>query len=149
MKSLAEDVAAGGGLATLGNQVNDRCQSYLPPGPQVSFGLSLSSVSADNVLHTTIRFNIHYLALNTAHWKKQVTVGLLINLPHQRSNASNVKSAVNTSSALTGSAILTYQRVHKKHVSCLFSVPSNKPDTNTSTVASSYYTLTASQQIYS
>lgn len=49
-----------------GNQVRDRCQSYLPPGPQVSFGLSLSSVSADNVLHTTISFNIHQLALHTA-----------------------------------------------------------------------------------
>lgn len=38
-------------------QMSDRCQSYLPPGPQVSFGLSLSSVSADNVLRTTISFN--------------------------------------------------------------------------------------------
>lgn len=65
MKSLTEDVAAGGGLVAIWNQVNDKYQSYLPPGPQVSFGLSLSSVSADNVLHTTISFNKHQLALQT------------------------------------------------------------------------------------
>lgn len=69
MTSLTEDVAAGGGLVAVWNQVNDRCQSYLPPGPQVSFGLSLSSVSADNVLHTTISFNIHALALHSANWQ--------------------------------------------------------------------------------
>lgn len=69
MTSLTEDVAAGGVLVAVWNQVNDRCQSYLPPGPQVSFGLSLSSVSADNVLHTTISFNIHALALHSANWQ--------------------------------------------------------------------------------
>lgn len=68
MTKLTEDVAAGGGLVVW-NQVNDTCQSYLPPGPQVSFGLSLSSsVSADNVLHTTTGFNIQQLAQHTANW---------------------------------------------------------------------------------
>lgn len=62
MMRLAADVAAEGGLVAIGKQINDRRQSYLPPGPQVSFGLSLSSVSADNVLHTTIGFkNIQYI----------------------------------------------------------------------------------------
>lgn len=70
MESLTEDVAAGGGLVAVRNQVIDTCQSYLPPGPQVSFGLSLSSVSADNVLHTTISFNIQTLALHTANCVK-------------------------------------------------------------------------------
>ena len=52
------DVVAGRSLVANGNQVKDRCQSYLPPGPQVSFGRSLSSVSADNVLHTTTHFRV-------------------------------------------------------------------------------------------
>lgn len=54
MISFTEDVVVGGGLAAVGNQLDDRCHSYLPPGPQGTFGLSLSSVSADNVLHTII-----------------------------------------------------------------------------------------------
>ena len=62
---MTEDVAE----LWSGNQGNDRCQSYLPPGPQVTFGLSLSSVSADNVLCTTSSFNKHALpALHTANW---------------------------------------------------------------------------------
>ena len=55
---LTVEVAAGRSLVASGNQVKDRCQSYLPPGPHVSFGRSLSSVSADNVLHTTIHFTV-------------------------------------------------------------------------------------------
>lgn len=70
MTRLTEDVAAGGGLVTVRNQVSDRCESYLPPGPQVSLGLSLSSVSADNVLHTTTSFN-------TPHNHEHITPWLL------------------------------------------------------------------------
>ena len=75
---MTVDVAAGRSLVANGNQVRDRCQSYLPPGPQVSFGRSLSSVSADNVLHTTIHF--------------RVSTGMLI-CPLLDSHAGNVVDA--------------------------------------------------------
>lgn len=65
MRNLTEGVAAGGRRSgCCYNQMDDRWQSYLPPGPQEFFGLSLSSVSADNVLHTTISFNVYQLGFH-------------------------------------------------------------------------------------